>query len=111
MTRDRRIHKCASVNASEYLDRDKVFHEKILAAADLIRRAQGGVVAYTGAGISTAAGIQDYASKKDGIIYQQGFAGENEQIQSIIPTKEEREAREAKHMKRHSVGLSDRRRK
>jgi NAD-dependent SIR2 family protein deacetylase len=83
------------VNASEYLDHEKVFHEKILAAADLIRGAQGGVVAYTGAGISTAAGIQDYASKKDGIIYQPSFAGENEQIQSIIPTKEEREAREA----------------
>lgn len=95
MTRDRRIHNCDSINASEYLDHEEVFHEKILAAAELIRKAQGSVVAYTGAGISTSAGIQDYASKKNGIIYQTGFAGEGKRIQSIIPTKEEREQRAA----------------
>jgi len=95
MTRDRRIHDCDSINASEYLDHDEVFHKKILAAADLVRTAKGRVVAYTGAGISTVAGIQDYASKKDGIIYQTGFAGEGEQIQCIIPTLEDREERKA----------------
>lgn len=94
-TRDRRIHDCDSINASEYLDQDDVLYEKILFAANLVREAQGGVVAYTGAGISTSAGIQDYASKKTGIIYQTGFAGEGKQIQSIIPTKEDREKREA----------------
>lgn len=95
VTRDRRIHDCVSLNASEYLDQNEVFHQKIKVAADLIRNSHGGVVAYTGAGISTSAGIQDYASKKNGTIYQQDFSGEGKQIQGIIPTLEEREEREA----------------
>jgi len=95
MTRDREIHNCHSVNASEYLDLEHVFLEKVLFAANLIRQARGSVVAYTGAGISTAAGIQDYASKKNGIIYKEGFAGEGQQILDIIPSREERERMEA----------------
>jgi NAD-dependent SIR2 family protein deacetylase len=95
MTRDREIHDCYSLNASEYLDLEDVFLEKVVFAAHLIRQAKGFVVAYTGAGISTAAGIQDYASKKNSVIYKDGFAGEGQQILSIIPSREERERMEA----------------
>jgi NAD-dependent SIR2 family protein deacetylase len=48
--------------AHEYLDSDEVFAEKIKLLADLIKQSKN-MIAYTGAGISTGAGIGDYASK------------------------------------------------
>ncbi|CAF3374871.1 unnamed protein product [Rotaria socialis] len=50
------------IDASEYLDSDKVLDAKLDAVVSLIRQSHQFVV-YTGAGISTSAGIGDYASK------------------------------------------------
>lgn len=51
-----------SIKAHEFVDQTSTMREKVKLLADLIRRAER-CVAYTGAGISTAAGIDDYASK------------------------------------------------
>jgi NAD-dependent SIR2 family protein deacetylase len=48
--------------ASEYLDEDDVLEEKMEMIANLIKKSKC-VIAYTGAGLSRAAGIGDYASK------------------------------------------------
>lgn len=48
--------------AHEYLDSEDVLKAKVRLVADLIRESKY-CVAYTGAGISTAAGIKDYATK------------------------------------------------
>eukprot|EP00386_Alphamonas_edax_P010817 GDKI01034625.1.p1 GENE.GDKI01034625.1~~GDKI01034625.1.p1 ORF type:complete len:345 (-),score=52.29 GDKI01034625.1:263-1297(-) len=57
--------KYSSVDASEYVDRSEVLREKVRLLAQLIRRSRN-MVAYTGAGISTSAGLGDYASKAKG---------------------------------------------
>jgi len=62
--------------AHEYLDHDDVLQAKVRVLADLIRRSQN-CVAYTGAGISTASGIKDYASK----------AKESVAINAVTPKK------------------------
>jgi NAD-dependent SIR2 family protein deacetylase len=49
-------------SASEYLDRQKTLQAKVSAVAALMKRSKRTVI-YTGAGISTASGIADYASK------------------------------------------------
>lgn len=46
----------------EYLDSDEVLRAKVQKLADLVRRSSNCIV-YSGAGISTASGINDYASK------------------------------------------------
>eukprot|EP01059_Diplonema_ambulator_P035550 TRINITY_DN8396_c0_g1_i1.p1 TRINITY_DN8396_c0_g1~~TRINITY_DN8396_c0_g1_i1.p1 ORF type:complete len:294 (+),score=48.05 TRINITY_DN8396_c0_g1_i1:35-883(+) len=51
-----------SMDASEYLDTADVLKEKVKVLADMIRKSKG-VVVYTGAGISTAGGMPDYASR------------------------------------------------
>jgi len=51
-----------TMRAHEYLDEPEVLRGKVGLLADLIRRSRS-CVAYTGAGISTASGIRDYASK------------------------------------------------
>ena len=51
-----------TIDASEYLDDDNVLDGKLDMVASLIQQSQQFVV-YTGAGISTASGIGDYASK------------------------------------------------
>jgi len=51
-----------TMKAHEYLDDPGVLQEKVRALAGLVRRSQC-CVAYTGAGISTASGINDYATK------------------------------------------------
>jgi NAD-dependent SIR2 family protein deacetylase len=56
-----------TMKAHEYLDEDDVLRAKINLLADLVRRSQN-CVAYTGAGISTASGINDYATKADGSV-------------------------------------------
>ena len=48
--------------AHEYLDQPDVFAAKIKMLSTLIQSSQN-CVAYTGAGISTAAGVPDYATK------------------------------------------------
>jgi len=50
------------VKAHEYSDTPEVLREKVLLLAKLIQKAKNCIV-FTGAGISTAAGIDDYASK------------------------------------------------
>lgn len=50
------------IKAHEYLDRPEVLAAKVRVLADLLRRSKH-TLAYTGAGISTAAGIDDYATK------------------------------------------------
>lgn len=51
-----------TIDASEYLDDDQVLNAKLDIVVSLIQRSEQFVV-YTGAGISTASGIGDYASK------------------------------------------------
>jgi NAD-dependent SIR2 family protein deacetylase len=48
--------------AHEYLDQQHVLVEKVKVLANLLRQSKN-CVAYTGAGISTSAGISDYATK------------------------------------------------
>jgi len=48
--------------ADEYLDTPDVLRAKVAVLADLLRRSKN-ACAYTGAGISTASGIADYATK------------------------------------------------
>ncbi len=50
------------IMAHEYVDQPAVLLEKIRLLADMIRRSAK-CITYTGAGISTASGIDDYASK------------------------------------------------
>eukprot|EP00927_Polykrikos_kofoidii_P025407 TRINITY_DN22829_c0_g1_i1.p1 TRINITY_DN22829_c0_g1~~TRINITY_DN22829_c0_g1_i1.p1 ORF type:complete len:496 (-),score=93.08 TRINITY_DN22829_c0_g1_i1:137-1588(-) len=52
-------------DGSEYVDDEKTLRSKVRVLADMLRRSKG-VVVYTGAGVSTAAGIGDYASKAPG---------------------------------------------
>lgn len=51
-----------TMKAHEYLDEPAVLKAKVKLLADLIARSRN-CVAYTGAGISTASGIKDYATK------------------------------------------------
>lgn len=53
-----------SKKAHEYQDDPQVLREKVQLLADLIRKSKK-CMAYTGAGISTASGIGDYASKAE----------------------------------------------
>jgi NAD-dependent SIR2 family protein deacetylase len=53
------------IKAHEYVDHDDVLHEKVKLLADLIRKSKQ-MIAFTGAGISTAAGIDDYATRAKG---------------------------------------------
>ena len=53
------------IMAHEYLDSDEVLKRKVAVLADLVRRSRR-MLCFTGAGISTSAGIDDYASKAKG---------------------------------------------
>lgn len=53
------------IKAHEYRDDDDVLLEKVKMLATMIKSSRA-VIAYTGAGISTAAGIDDYATKAKG---------------------------------------------
>lgn len=50
--------------AHEYEDTEEVLHEKVLLLADLMTRSKHCLV-YSGAGLSTASGINDYATKSN----------------------------------------------
>jgi len=54
-----------SIKSHEYIDNIQVMKEKVKLLADLIRQSSN-MITYTGAGISTAAGIDDYATKAKG---------------------------------------------
>jgi thiamine pyrophosphate-dependent acetolactate synthase large subunit-like protein len=54
-----------SCKSNEYMDSSEILERKVEALAELIKKSKNFVV-YTGAGISTAAGIGDYASKSAG---------------------------------------------
>lgn len=54
-------------DASEYLDTQQVLKEKVAVLADLWKQSRNCVI-YTGAGLSTSAGIGDYASKAKGSV-------------------------------------------
>merc|ERR550514_1147731 len=56
-----------SCDASEYLDSAAVLDAKMGVVAEMIRRSRA-LCAYTGAGLSTAAGIGDYASRGKGTL-------------------------------------------
>jgi len=55
-----------SVKANEYLDEENTLRAKVKIVAELIKKSQR-MCAYTGAGISTASGIKDYASDSAGL--------------------------------------------
>jgi len=57
--------------AHEYLDSEEVLKAKVAVVAGLVRQSQQ-CVAYTGAGISTASGISDYATKASDSIAKAG---------------------------------------
>jgi NAD-dependent SIR2 family protein deacetylase len=61
-TEKARPDRRASMNAAEYMDEPTVLDQKISLLASLIGRSLN-FVALTGAGVSTAAGITDYATK------------------------------------------------
>jgi len=50
------------IEAHEFMDEEDTLQAKVMMLASLVRRSSN-LVAFTGAGISTAAGIDDYASK------------------------------------------------
>lgn len=50
------------IKAHEYMDREEVLIAKVAVLAGLVRRSRS-CLAFTGAGISTASGIDDYATK------------------------------------------------
>lgn len=51
-----------NIKANEYLDDPKVLDKKIEVVADMIKKSKC-LIAYTGAGLSQASGIPDYATK------------------------------------------------
>lgn len=55
-------HTFTDIKAHEYFEREEVLHAKVALLAQMLRRANA-CMAFTGAGISTAAGIDDYATK------------------------------------------------
>merc|ERR1711871_737879 len=59
----------ASKNASEYLDTEPTLKQKISLLAEMIRSAKH-CVCYSGAGISTSAGVSDYATKERSNVLQ-----------------------------------------
>ena len=59
-----------TINGSEkreYFDEPQVLEYKVERLAELVRSSQS-MIAFTGAGLSTAAGIPDYRSGKDTIV-------------------------------------------
>ena len=54
--------------ALEHFDEPKELDRKVTMLADMIKKAKGGIIALTGAGISTAAGIPDYRSPAQTVV-------------------------------------------
>lgn len=68
--------------AHEYLDEDAVLDAKVLKLAELLRRSTRTVV-YTGAGISTASGIQDYATLTKGLVPAPGTLAQHRALPTL----------------------------
>ncbi len=51
--------------ADEFLDEETVLEDKVQLLAAMLRESGGGTVVYSGAGLSRAAGIADYASRSE----------------------------------------------
>ena len=62
--------------AHEYMDQPDVLKAKVRALADMVRQSEQ-FITYTGAGISTAAGVNDYATKAgaSSVVAKSGGAG------------------------------------
>jgi len=73
-------------DASEYLDTPEVSREKVKLLAEMWSKSRACVV-YTGAGLSTAAGIGDYASKASGSVApHRGSKGSTSNRLELKPT-------------------------
>merc|ERR1711907_105183 len=69
-----------TVDASEYVDTADVLHAKVAMLAEMIQRSRE-LTAYTGAGLSTSAGVADYASNAKGSL----AAAQQKQKQKVSP--------------------------
>eukprot|EP00760_Papus_ankaliazontas_P023627 PhM_4_TR2075/c4_g4_i1/m.7010/K11416/SIRT6, SIR2L6; mono-ADP-ribosyltransferase sirtuin 6 len=67
--------KYSTETASEFLDAPSVLRAKVDMLADIITSSVSVVVYYTGAGISTSAGIPDYASRGNGSLVKPADTG------------------------------------
>jgi NAD-dependent SIR2 family protein deacetylase len=74
-----------SASKSEFLDSPAVLEAKVKELARMIRKSQR-VVAYTGAGLSTASGIGDYASAVGGLVHAHGLGPHIEWLKAQGPT-------------------------
>ena len=63
----------AGLLAHEYRDTPEALRAKVKLLAQMLRRAKGRTALYTGAGISTGAGIPDYASKSGSTVVPSTF--------------------------------------
>lgn len=73
-------------DASEYLDRPEVLRAKVAILSQMFRRSQRKTVLYTGAGLSTASGIGDYASKATGSVAPHLQGGSSGSRLDLTPT-------------------------
>ena len=76
-----------SCSASEFLDSPEVLEAKVDLLARLVRQSRA-MAAYTGAGISTAAGIGDYASRGAGTMAKRwgSGGGKKPNLRALKPT-------------------------
>lgn len=75
-----------TVDASEYLDADDVLDRKVAVLADMLRASRQ-LCLYSGAGLSTAAGIGDYASRAKGTLSRLWVKGAPKpNLRSLEPT-------------------------
>lgn len=75
-----------SMSASEYQEHPDVFKSKVKILAELVLKSQN-LAAYTGAGISTAAGIGDYGTKSKSRIAERKRKLKGKSAICAIPTK------------------------
>jgi len=74
------------MSASEYQEHPDVFKSKVKILAELVLKSQN-LAAYTGAGISTAAGIGDYGTKSKSRIAERKRKLKGKSAICAIPTK------------------------
>lgn len=85
----------------EYFDEPKVLEYKVTKLAELIKKSNN-LIAFTGAGISTAAGIPDYRSGKDTIV--ETGPGTQREMVNLLPTKDDKlESRSSTHVRINDI--------